>query len=200
VRGFHHRSSHHHGSHLAFVKATPRRYPMQAIADGFSHLVVAYIDEPFLSLFGESRERQQALPLAAARQSLGRAHSESSARASQLCASSPCRVSFRNSGKLKYIRGDLVLAETHLSGQWQNPKVGFPTFFVTKPLQNKTPKWDFPLGNRVILNRLQRTVLQYSTASNSIPIFHLGIALARLTSTLRSGDKLDLRPLQTALL
>jgi hypothetical protein len=47
VRGFHHRSSHHHGSHLAFVKATPRRYPMQAIADGFSHLVVAYIDEPF---------------------------------------------------------------------------------------------------------------------------------------------------------
>ena len=66
---------------------------------------------------------------------------------------------YSSNGHYRFLHSLMVVSSLGLptfpnyqSTPYQNLKVGFPTLFVTKPLQNKTQKWDFPLGNRAMSN------------------------------------------------
>ena len=100
-----------------------------------------------MSFFGANKEigRGALRCLATEAGSTSRAHLRAARRP---CASPSEDGASFHGGKL----GSELWRNPSEGGRWGNLKVGNPTFFVTKPLQNKTQKWDFPLGNRVMSN------------------------------------------------
>ena len=125
MRGFPHRSSHHHGSHFAFELRQSHTAPLQCRQYRRWLLHRVLVDRAF----SESREGQQALPLVAfgCRATELAAWVERTQRALRERLSFPIPIFISKLGKTKEGRG---------SQRWRNPMGA---------ASGKTPKWEFPL-------------------------------------------------------